>query len=151
VRLSEQELIEEFGRRDIALNKRVLTDWRAKGYLPPLQTTGQGKGRGKLYFWTDPTVIERALLVDEALQSDHRGPKILFILWLFGYDIQSSLIRSHLLSGVERFEKMAIGDRAGWGVVEDHVEDIVAKYYYAANKYPHLGLRQDLPPTPLTI
>jgi hypothetical protein len=52
---------------------------------------------------------------------------------------------------VERFEKMAIGDRQGWGVVEDHVGDIVAKYYYVAGKYPHLGLRQDLPPAALEM
>lgn len=151
MKLTEQELIEEFERRDIALNKRVLTDWRAKGYLPRLQTKGLGKGRGKLYFWTDPTVIERALLVDEALQADHRGAKIPFILWLFGYQIHSPLIRAHLLTGVERFKKMAVGEREGWGVVEDHVEDIVSKYYYAARKYPHLGLRQDLPPTVLEM
>src|SRR4051794_17432025 len=97
--VTEQSLIDEFDRREIPLNKRVLTDWRRKGYLPPLQVRGLGQGKGKRYFWSEAKVIDRALLVDEALYSSYRGSKLLFVLWLFGYDIPSNLIRDHLVAG----------------------------------------------------
>lgn len=48
VEITEQALIEEFDRRDIPISKRVLTDWRAKGYLPPLQVKGLGQGKENL-------------------------------------------------------------------------------------------------------
>jgi hypothetical protein len=146
VNLTEDALIQEFDRREIPLNKRVLTDWRAKGYLPPLQVKGLGKGRGKSYFWSDPNVIERALLVDEALQSQCRGENILFILWLFGYDVPAKVVREHLLGGLANFAKIAKGESQERGAIEEHIDDITAKYYYIVAKYPQLQLPADKPP-----
>jgi hypothetical protein len=149
--VTEQSLIEEFDRRDIPLSKRVLTDWRAKGYLPPLHVKGLGQGKGKTYFWSDPQVIERALLVDEALQSNYRGRKILFILWLFGYDIPSAVIREHLLNGIANFAKMARGERQERGAIEEHIDDLTTKYYVVASKYPELQLPRDTPPAAMEM
>ena len=149
--ITEQALIEEFERRDIPMSKRVLTDWRAKGYLAPLQVKGLGQGKGKTYFWSDSQVIERALLVDEALRSDYRGRKILFILWLFGYDIPSALIREHLVDGIANFAKMARGERQERGAIEEHIDDLTVKYYAVASKYPELGLPRDTPPAAMEM
>ena len=80
---TDDDLIEEFERRNLALNRRVLTDWRSKGYLEQLQVKGKGRGRGKIYF-SSRNALNRALLVDEALRLDYRGTRILFVLWLFG-------------------------------------------------------------------
>jgi hypothetical protein len=147
VPFTEQELISEFDRRGIALNKRVLTDWRAKGYLPALLSKGSGRGKGKQYFWPDTAVLERALLVDEILDSDHRGPKILLILWLFQYDISWIQIREHLLATVVKIERVTGGTNSQEpSDVADHVDDAVVRYYELAAKYPQFGLRRDLPP-----
>jgi hypothetical protein len=151
VEITEQALIEEFDRRNIPISKRVLTDWRAKGYLPPLQVKGLGQGKGKTYFWSDTEVIEQALLVDEALQSNFRGKRILITLWLFGYDLPSALIREHLLDGLGKFAKMARGENQGRGAIEEHIDDLTVKYYSVAAKYPQLELPGDMPPAAMEM
>src|SRR4029453_5484394 len=121
---TEQFLIDEFEKRGIPLSKRVLTDWRAKGYLPPLVAKGVGRGKGKTYFWSDANVIDRALLVDEILNCDYRGSKVHIILWLFGYEVPSGLIRDHLLNGLANLAKMARGEKQNRGAIEEHIEDV---------------------------
>lgn len=149
--LTEDSLIDEFDRRGIPLNKRVLTDWRAKGFLPALEVKGLGQGKGKTHFWSDPKVIDRALLVDEALQSDFRGSKMLLVLWLFGYEMPTALIREHLLNGLKKFAKMARGERQERGAIEEHIDDLTAKYYKVASKYPQLELPKDMRPAAMEM
>ena len=72
VTVTEQSLIDEFEKLGIPLNKRVLTEWRTKTYLPPLESKGRGRTKGRRYFWSDMKVIQRALLVDEALSLEGR-------------------------------------------------------------------------------
>ena len=149
--LTEDSLIDEFDRRGIPLNKRVLTDWRAKAFLPALEVRGLGKGKGKIYFWSDPKIIDRALLVDEALRSDFRGSKMLLVLWLFGYEMPTALIREHLLNGLQKFAKMARGERQERGAIEEHIDDLTAKYYKVASKYPQLELPKDMRPAAMEM
>jgi hypothetical protein len=145
--VTEQFLIDEFDKRDIPLNKRVLTDWRAKTYLPPLKTRGRGQGKGKSYFWSDARVIDRAFLVDEALNSSYRGSKVLMILWLFGYDISSAAIRDHLVTGLTKVARLTRGKSEDRDAIEDHIDYLVFKYYQLAAKHPELNLRRDMPPS----
>jgi|ERR1041384_733401 hypothetical protein len=145
--VTEQNLIDEFDKRDIPVNKRVLTDWRAKSYLPPLRVKGLGRGMGTTYFWSDAKVIERALLVDEALNSRYRGPKVLMILWLFGYDISLTSIRDHLLTGLSKVARLTRGTSEDREAIEEHIYDLTEKYYQLASKYPQLELPQDKPAT----
>src|SRR5438067_8954326 len=126
--MTDEELIKEFEKRNLVLGKRVLTDWRAKGFLPPLCARGLGQGRGKTYFWPDPNILSRALLVDEALQSGFTSTKVLFILWLFGYEIPTSVIKNHLLEGFARLERMVRGKGQGRGVVGEPIEDVIVGY-----------------------
>jgi hypothetical protein len=145
--VTEQFLIDEFDKRDIPLNKRVLTDWRAKTYLPRLEARGCGRGKGKSYFWSDARVIERALLVDEALHSGYRGSKVLMILWLFGNYISSASIRDHLVTGLTTVAKLTRGKSEDRDAIEDHIDYVVSKYYQLAAKHPELSLRRDMPPS----
>jgi hypothetical protein len=86
------------------------------------------------------------LLVDEILNSDYRGPKILLILWLFQYEIPWIQIQSHLLATLLKIEKItSCTNSQGPSDVADHVDDVVTQYYGLAAKYPQLDLRHDLP------
>jgi hypothetical protein len=144
--ITGQFLIDEFDKRDIPLNKRVLTYWRVKTYLPRLQAKGCGRGKGKSYFWSDAKVIERALLVDEALNSGYRGPRVLMILWLFGYDISSTSIRDHLITGLTKVARLTRGKSLDPDAIEDHIDDLGSKYDQIYSKQPELNLRWDMPP-----
>jgi len=141
---TDDDLIEEFERRNVALNRRVLTDWRSKGYLERLQVKGKGRGRGKIYF-SSRNALNRALLVDEALRLDYSGTQILFILWLFGYEVPSSVIRNHLLSALENLRKAAGGGKQDGSAISEHIENVVLEYYRIAQKYPQLNLSCELP------
>jgi len=149
--MTDEELIKEFAKRELVLSKRVLTDWRAKGFLPRLCTKGLGRGRGKVYFWLEPDVLTRALLVDEALQSGFHSTKIRFILWLFGYEIPSAVIGRYLLEGLAGLEAMLTGDKQDRGAVEEHIEELIFRYCRAARSYPEFGLPEELPPVALEM
>jgi len=92
-------------------------------------------------------VIQRALLVDEALRSSYRGSKILMILWLFGYDVLPASIRAHLLSGLSKIVRLTRRRSEDSEAIEEHIYDLIEKYYQLASKYPQLKLRQDKPPS----
>jgi hypothetical protein len=149
--MTDEELIKEFEKRNLVLSKRVLTYWRAKGFLPPLCTKGLGRGRGKVYFWPEPDILSRALLVDEALQLGLHSTRILFILWLFGYEIPSSVVRRYLLECVVGLEALLTGNKQGRGAVEEHIEDLTVRYCQTARLYPELGLPEELPPIALEM
>jgi hypothetical protein len=92
-------------------------------------------------------VIQRALLVDEALSSSYCGSKILMILWLFGYDVLPASIRAHLLSGLSKVVRLTRGRSEDSEAIEEHIYDLIEKYYQLASKYSQLKLRQDKPPS----
>lgn len=143
--ITEEYLIHVFDEREIPLNKRVLTDWRAKNYLPPLETKGRGQGKGRSYFWTDQKVIERALLIDEALNSNYRGSKVLMVLWLFGHEISPASIRNHLITSLAKVGRLMRGDSTDSEAIDEHIYAFTEKYYQLASRYPQLNLPHDNP------
>lgn len=148
--LTEQDLIEVFEQKEIPISQRVLTDWRKKHYLPPLQARGLGRGRGKTYHWAEPDIIELALLVDELLNVGFRGTRINMVLWLLGYDMPLYLVRERLQTGIEKFERQITGGNRPGGEVEDYISQFVFNYYRLAERlnkrFPDLELPTDRPP-----
>lgn len=142
--LTEQALIEVFDQKEIPISQRVLTDWRRKHYLPPLQSRGLGRGQGKIYFWTEADIIERAVLVDELLNIGFKGTRINMVLWLLGYDMPLYLVRERLQTGIEKFERQMTGGNSSGGEVEDYISQFVFNYYRLAERlnrqFPDLQL-----------
>lgn len=126
--MTEDDLIIALDERGIPANKRVLTDWRRKHYLPPLQSLGRGQGKGKTYFWADSNLIERAVLVDELLLDGFKGTRVNLTLWLFGHEAPLSIIRERLLAGIEKFEHWMTGGNCSPGEIEDHISQSVYDY-----------------------
>jgi hypothetical protein len=142
--LIEEDLIDALGQKDIPANKRILTDWRRKHYLPPLQSKGLGRGQGKTYFWPDVGVIDRAALVDELLCEGFRGTRVNVVLWLFGYDVPLYVVRERLQTGLEKFERVLTGGNRTAGEIEDNISQFVSNYFGIAGRlngrFPGLGL-----------
>ena len=132
--LTEDDLISFLDEQRVPISKRVLTDWRQKGFLPPLDSKGLGRGNGKLHYWSDPRVAERALLVDELLCNRFTGTDIRLMLWLFGYDVPLATIRQRFLEEAKQVKQVLTGGNVSPGEIEDHVFDFVAKYGEIAAK-----------------
>src|SRR6185503_9878061 len=119
--ITDDDVIREFRRRRIPMSKRVLTDWRQRGYLPPLESRGRGRGEGRRYYWNNPAVIGQALAVDEILNAGFRRDDIKLVLWLTGHQIPTESIRKILKSKVLALEKRLTGGNKGAGEIEDHL------------------------------
>jgi hypothetical protein len=138
--LTEEDLIEALEKLDIAMSKRVLTDWREKGYLPKLTPHGRGRGQGKIYGWPDSQVISQAILVDKLIGSRLKGNAVNFVLWCCGYDGPLAIIRQVLIADMQKKESDITGDRQSGDEREDHIFDQVLKYHRAAKRHPELNL-----------
>lgn len=77
---------------------RRLRDWVRKGLLPPLQQQGMGRGKGKIYYWLQRTIIQQAGTVLELLKWRGRADLVPLQLWLLGFDIPIDRIRETLLT-----------------------------------------------------
>jgi hypothetical protein len=92
-----RQALSDIGR---AVSARQLTDWRAKGLLPPLKQVGQGRGPGARYFWGEPDVLDRAATVYDALALRSRVQPTLLAIWFAGYPVPISLIRKAWLGQI---------------------------------------------------
>lgn len=151
MRITEDDLIKALEERDIPVNKRVLTDWRRRYYLPSLRSQGRGQGKGRDYFWTDPDLMERAVLVDELLCDGFKGTELNLVLWLFGYESPLPIVRNRLLAGIEKVERAMTGGNRSAGEIEDYISQYVYDYGRIVErinkKYPELELPQPREPS----
>ena len=142
--ITEEALIKALDERGIPISKRVLTDWRQKHYLPPLQARGRGQRRGKIYYWTDSDLVERAVMVDELLCDDFKGTSVNLLLWLFGYEMPLHIVRDVLLAGIEKLEHGMTGGKRSADDIGDYISKFVYDYRLVVErvnrKYPGLGL-----------
>lgn len=147
----EEDLIENLEKLGIPINKRALTDWRQKHYLPPLKSHGRGRGQGKVYYWSDQEVIQQAVLVDEMMLAEFQGKRINLILWFLGYEVPVSLIRNILLKGIDKFELLMTGGNRSGDKIEDYVSGFISKYNRLTHKYPQFELPSDQRPGEMEI
>ena len=90
--ISDQQLIAELATTSRTVTTALLKDWRKTGLLPPLNTRGLGRA-GKAFFWTDPEIISRAKYVYDALLEFRDPKRVLWLLWIVGFDITISQIK----------------------------------------------------------
>src|SRR5437762_3332775 len=98
--MTPKQLRQALGDIGRAVSARQLTDWRAKGLLPPLKQVGQGRGPGARYFWGEPDVLDRAATVYDALALTSRVQPTLLAIWFAGYPVPISLIRKAWLGQI---------------------------------------------------
>src|SRR5664279_5777920 len=101
--MTRAELIKALRAREYPeTNARNLTNWRAKGLLPPLTKRGRGHGQGTHVFWTQPDILDRAIAVCEFMRQHRRTETALLQLWFAGFDVDAELIRSAWLKALDR-------------------------------------------------
>lgn len=96
--LTQAALLEQLDRCGHPKTPRCLTDWRAKGFLPRLTQRGAGRRRGARYRWTDPDILERALLVDDLLVGGVRGEQVALCVWFAGHNVDLVIVRNAWIS-----------------------------------------------------
>lgn len=138
--IRDEDVIRAFDARQISMSKRVLTDWRQRGYLPPLISTGRGRGEGRNYYWEDASVIKRALLVDEILDAGFRRDGVKLVLWLSGYEVPITTVRSVLRRNVLALQRQLTGKSKSAGEIEDHISHFIYQYNDFVEKHPQLNL-----------
>lgn len=103
--MTPKQLRQALGDIGRVVSARQLTDWRAKGLLPPLKQVGQGRGPGALYLWEEPDIVDRAATVYDALALRSRVQPTLLAIWFAGYPVPISLIRKAWLGQIRGWER----------------------------------------------
>lgn len=99
--LTPDEVVHELKERGYELTLRRLVDWRQKALLPPLVKRGRRQGRGWVYGWEDPLVVDQAIAVQELLWIHGHTDWLYVPLWCLGFDVPLERVRSRLLAMVE--------------------------------------------------
>lgn len=92
--LTQAELLAQLESCGHPKTPRGLTAWRAKGFLPRMVQRGVGRGRGASFVWTEPDILDRALLIDDLLDGGVRGDQVVLCSWFAGYDADLATVRA---------------------------------------------------------
>lgn len=103
VRLTPAELESRLRMSGRAVGSRTLRSWYSpeKGFLPPPQRHGRGRGAGAVWTWEDPEIFERACIVYDALEIKRRAYFAQWCLWWCGYRVDPTVIRHTWLKMLE--------------------------------------------------
>lgn len=107
--LTQEAVIAQLAVRGYEATPRRLVDWREKALLPPLVKRGQGQGRGWVYVWEDPRIVEQVIAVQELLWIYERTGWLYVPLWCLGFDVPLERVKSHLLIKLERKQAFLTG------------------------------------------
>lgn len=88
-------------RAGYPITERQLRDWIDKEVLPHPTDHGRGQGKGKVYTWSDRTIIKQAAMVWELLCWYGRMRPLPFMLWLLGFELPLSVVRQQVLQWVD--------------------------------------------------
>ena len=100
--MTPAELISALAKLDYSVTSRRLTDWVAKGLLPPLQQQGRGRHRGAIYFWSQPDTLDQAATVCDLLSLKSRTEPALLALWLAGFRVDVGRVRRAWLTSLKK-------------------------------------------------
>lgn len=101
LRITPKELLDYLASTGRIVFPRTLTDWRAKGLLPPLKEAGRGRGPGKLQYWDDPAVRQQAIVLFDTLAAKRRTDSALWVLWFCGFDVDPEKVRVYWLETLD--------------------------------------------------
>jgi hypothetical protein len=98
--LTPNQVINELAETGRRVTERQLIDWRRRELLPALSEKGQGQGKGKIYFWTQPDIVDRVAFV-----ADHKGwdtSRIILVLWCCGFEVPQTTLKEAWLEELKR-------------------------------------------------
>ncbi len=98
------QLRAELARQGYVESDRTLREWRKRGLFPRLVTRGRGRGLGKVQFWRSQNVIEQGLTVCELHRLKYPNDEARLILWLSGFKLDPSFVRSAWVSRLGKLE-----------------------------------------------
>jgi hypothetical protein len=102
--LTPKQVTDELAKTGRRVTERQLTDWRARELLPELSEKGEGQGKGKIYFWTQPDILERVAFV-----ADHKGwdtSRVIFVLWCCGFEVPQKALKEAWLEAQDYFDEL---------------------------------------------
>jgi hypothetical protein len=107
--LTPDEVLRELKERGYDVSSRRLVDWRQKQLVPPVKKRGRGQGRGWVYVWEDPQIVEQVIAVQELLWIHERTSWLYVPLWCLGFNVPLERVRSQLLARIERRQSFLTG------------------------------------------
>ena len=123
--ITQEEFIEALAAHGVSVTPRRLTDWRAKGLLPPLRSHGRGRGQGRVYCVEDAeSVLEQTVTIDWLLAHRSRTEPALLTLWSGGFSVETSRAKRAWLTVLRR---SAISPHDAEGAAIDWAEKIAPK------------------------
>ena len=100
--ITPDDLRAELDRLGVAVTLRTLTDWRAKGLLPPLKKKGLGQGKGTQQGWLNPDIVDQAIATHFLLERYSNTQAALLSLWSAGYSVPTETVKNAWLSRLGR-------------------------------------------------
>ncbi len=91
--MTEQELVTALAESGRAVTPRTLGEWRSSGLLPRLASKSKGLRKGKMCFWLDDAIFDRAALVHDLLKESTEKQEVYWLLWLCGYPVPLPQLR----------------------------------------------------------
>jgi hypothetical protein len=123
--MTPRQVADDLNRIGYAVSVRQLRDWRGKGLLPALATHGRGRGKGRLAYWEDPRIVQRAITVYELLGERERFPDSHYLeIWFAGYEVKMEKVRKAWLSSLARTQSEWLKGASSTEECEDALGDL---------------------------
>jgi hypothetical protein len=112
--------------------ERLFADWRAKGLLPPLATGSRGRAGGRLYWWDEDDIVDRAKTVFDLLARHHSADAALVSISLLACSTPPPvpLVRAAWLRALEKEIEQFERRKRRYG--EDDVHHVLAARHATA-------------------
>ncbi|MHB9129873.1 MAG: hypothetical protein ACYDBB_02130 [Armatimonadota bacterium] len=117
------KLVDRLGNAGYPVTKRRMIDWIEKGLLPPQKSQGLGRGKGKLYYWSQPDILQHAMTTYELLEGYGRVKGAYLPLWLFGYTVPVKKVKDKLIEALAWINDLSKENRDGL-TFEDKLDDL---------------------------
>jgi hypothetical protein len=99
-------LLHDLESRGYIVTARQIVDWTHKRLMPGPRQRGMGYGRGSVYTWPDPGILDQVMAICDLLNEYRRVNAIRLPLWLLGYNIESTEachVMRERLQGLEKW------------------------------------------------
>ena len=137
--LTPKQVINELAVTGRRVTERQLIDWRRRELLPALSEKGEGQGKGKVYFWTQPDILDRVAFV-----VDHKGwdtPRVIFVLWCCGFEVPAKALKEAWLGAIEKVTRLLSKQdmNAQWRLeAQDYFDDLEDAFHHHATAFKKL-------------
>ena len=137
--LTSKQVINELAKTGRRVTARKLTDWRARELLPQLSEKGKGRGKGKVYLWTQPDILDRAAFV-----ADHKGwdtSRVILVLWCCGFEVPQKTLKGAWLEEIEKVTRLVTKQdmNAEWRLkAQDYFDELGDAFHQHAVAFRNL-------------